>query len=253
MKQKINDIIAQHRRSLGLTQEQLGAQLGVSGQAVSKWENGDSMPDILLLSDLCDIFGISADKLLGRTSSDNRHAMQDFCALARREGRSGTLLKALDTLFHDSNTNFGGSNAAISSDDIRICDTKDPSAMEGMGFILAGRAMQETLCSLSATDAAYFLRPLCDETVLAVLSKTSFDHAVTEAEICDAVGIDEDTADRILLGLMKRNILCCDTDSSGRRGYLQSANMVGVYMALAGCHQTNCGGELMGNIWFSRR
>lgn len=64
MKQPINEKISTLRKEKGMTQEQLGAKLGVSGQAVSKWEKGETMPDIMLLPDLCSLLGVSADKLL---------------------------------------------------------------------------------------------------------------------------------------------------------------------------------------------
>ena len=47
------------RKSTGLTQEQLATKLGVSAQSVSKWENEISMPDISLLPDIAEAFGIS--------------------------------------------------------------------------------------------------------------------------------------------------------------------------------------------------
>lgn len=64
MKTAIHEKICTLRKAKGLTQEQLGAKLGISGQAVSKWEKGETLPDILLLPDLCKILGISADELL---------------------------------------------------------------------------------------------------------------------------------------------------------------------------------------------
>lgn len=57
--------IHERRKAQRLTQEQLGAELGVSAQAVSRWENGDSAPDLGLLPDLCRVLGVSADALLG--------------------------------------------------------------------------------------------------------------------------------------------------------------------------------------------
>lgn len=60
----IHEKISDLRKRAGLTQEALGAKLGVSGQAVSKWEKGESMPDILLLPELCKLLGTSADNLL---------------------------------------------------------------------------------------------------------------------------------------------------------------------------------------------
>ena len=55
------------RLAASMTQEQLAQALGVSAQAVSKWESGTNMPDILLLPELSVIFGISIDELFDLT------------------------------------------------------------------------------------------------------------------------------------------------------------------------------------------
>lgn len=57
--------IMAHRKRLGLTQDQLAEKLGVTAQAVSKWENDQSCPDITTLPRLAEIFGVSTDTLLG--------------------------------------------------------------------------------------------------------------------------------------------------------------------------------------------
>ena len=61
-----SEIIAKYRKELGLTQEGLALKLGVTNQAVSKWESGQSCPDIALLPVLADLFGITLDQLFGR-------------------------------------------------------------------------------------------------------------------------------------------------------------------------------------------
>lgn len=61
--------IAHYRKQLGLTQEALAGQLGVTNQAVSKWEANQSCPDVQLLPELADLFGISLDRLFGRTEA----------------------------------------------------------------------------------------------------------------------------------------------------------------------------------------
>ena len=66
MEQTLGKRIAANRKGLGLTQEQLAERLGVTAQAVSKWENDQSCPDITILPQLADIFGVSVDALLGR-------------------------------------------------------------------------------------------------------------------------------------------------------------------------------------------
>ena len=64
------------RLSCSMTQEQLAQKLGVSAQAVSKWESGTNMPDIQMLPDLSVIFGVTIDDLF---------AMTDECRLERIE------------------------------------------------------------------------------------------------------------------------------------------------------------------------
>lgn len=57
--------ISYYRKLRGITQEELGEKCGVSSQAVSKWENDLSAPDITLLGTLAEIFCITTDDLLG--------------------------------------------------------------------------------------------------------------------------------------------------------------------------------------------
>ena len=57
--------IADARRSTGLTQNALAAKVGVTAQAVSKWEQGKSCPDIAILDEIADALGISLFELLG--------------------------------------------------------------------------------------------------------------------------------------------------------------------------------------------
>lgn len=65
MEETLGKRIAQHRKRLGLTQDALAERLGLTAQAVSKWENDLSCPDIAILPRLAEIFGISTDELLG--------------------------------------------------------------------------------------------------------------------------------------------------------------------------------------------
>lgn len=62
--QGFDERLATVRREKGLTQEELAARLGVTPQAVSKWERNTSYPDIVLFSSICDILDCSMDYLL---------------------------------------------------------------------------------------------------------------------------------------------------------------------------------------------
>lgn len=56
--------ITEQRKNKGMKQEELAEKLNVSAQAVSKWENDQSCPDISILPKLSEILGISIDELL---------------------------------------------------------------------------------------------------------------------------------------------------------------------------------------------
>ena len=62
---KIGGYIQHLRKAAGLTQKDLADRVGVTFQAVSKWENGDALPDTGLLLDLCDVLNTTAERLLG--------------------------------------------------------------------------------------------------------------------------------------------------------------------------------------------
>jgi len=62
--------IKSHRLEKNISQSALAEMLGVSPQAVSKWERGIALPDIDLLIPLANIFSITLDRLLGREKYD---------------------------------------------------------------------------------------------------------------------------------------------------------------------------------------
>lgn len=66
MEETLGKRIVYHRKKMGLTQDQLAEKLGVTAQAVSKWENDLSCPDINMLPKLAELFGTTTDALLGR-------------------------------------------------------------------------------------------------------------------------------------------------------------------------------------------
>ena len=61
---RIGRFIAERRKALGLTQRQLAERLAVSDKAVSKWETGRGLPDVLLMPPLCAVLGITVNDLL---------------------------------------------------------------------------------------------------------------------------------------------------------------------------------------------
>lgn len=70
MNETIGSRICKFRKAKGMTQEELASQLGVSSQAVSKWENDISCPDISLLPELSRVLGVTTDAILSGKNED---------------------------------------------------------------------------------------------------------------------------------------------------------------------------------------
>ncbi len=75
MKLNLGNQIRLNRRRINLTQEQLAEKFGTSPQAVSRWENGTTYPDIEMLPMIASFFEISLDALLGCTEEEK----EKFC------------------------------------------------------------------------------------------------------------------------------------------------------------------------------
>lgn len=71
---KIGEFILDCRKEKGLTQEQLAEKLGVSSKSISRWENGNTLPDYSLLKDLCNELDINVNELLsGEKIKENNY------------------------------------------------------------------------------------------------------------------------------------------------------------------------------------
>lgn len=95
MKMNIGENIRMLRRKRGITQEQLAEAIGISFQAVSKWEKGITMPDITLVPVLAAYFEVTTDRLL---SFDRREMEEDIMrivndAYAYRENDPGSRVR----------------------------------------------------------------------------------------------------------------------------------------------------------------
>ena len=73
---KIGEFISSQRKKNNLTQAALAEKLGITDRAVSKWERGKGLPDVSLMLDLCDIFGITVNELLSGETIDMENSNQ---------------------------------------------------------------------------------------------------------------------------------------------------------------------------------
>ncbi len=88
------------RKARGMSQEELAGEMGVSRQAISRWESGETLPDAANLLKLSDLFGVTADYLLRdeQTESQPMQAVPAAPSAAPKPGRQQVWGKVL-TLF----------------------------------------------------------------------------------------------------------------------------------------------------------
>ena len=103
VKARIGANIAYYRKQAGLTQAGLGEKLNYSDKAVSKWERGESIPDVLTLMQMASVFDSTVDALLGDVNAlpDNpstlERAMNQVSEKALKRKANKNIILALTT------------------------------------------------------------------------------------------------------------------------------------------------------------
>lgn len=139
--------IAKYRKASGLTQEEFGIMLGVTNQAVSKWESEVSSPDILLLPEIASVLGITLENIYGieKESENNLVAADDFPAFCHK--------KLVELFYYNSKMRF----THIGSSDKEQLDYKIQKLMEGcrIGCISNTQGAMVTTADFAFVDLDY--------------------------------------------------------------------------------------------------
>ncbi len=249
MEKTISQKIIELRKAAGLTQEQLGEKLGISGQAVSKWERDEAMPDILILPDLCDALGTTLDSLLGGKRAEKSESPQiigDFCEFAMKNGRAETVRQAISRMMNR--------DVVVSrNDELSICLENGENILVsdplGMGFVMSGTDFADYCMKVDRTRINNLIRLFADETVFDVI-KIIVKNTATVDEICAETGLEKSEIQEILLELSNFAVIAHGRDKNGKAGYCPASGMVAVWMVLAGCSLFDLGG-VRGSSWVS--
>ena len=95
MKLVIAKNIAALRQASRMTQLELAEKLNYSDKAISKWERGESIPDVLVLKNIADLFGVSLDYLLEENHEQKPMPSQESPGYRHRNRRVTTTLSVL--------------------------------------------------------------------------------------------------------------------------------------------------------------
>lgn len=193
MKKPIPVKICERRKALGLTQEKLGAMLGVSPQAVSKWENAECLPDISLLPMLCAALRISADDLLE--------------VAPQPASRNGTALVSASDVRIASRTGFAMS--ITGADAVRAVQQADPAGIRAIAGLLS------------------------DEDAVRILQTLSFTAIGSEDELAARCGLTAEAIRSALFRLLRMEVCACHADGYvlGENAYLAYAALAAAWLA----------------------
>ncbi|MFR5027468.1 MAG: helix-turn-helix domain-containing protein [Coprococcus sp.] len=74
---KIGNFLRKLRKEKGMTQEEIATKFGVSSRSVSRWENGNTMPDLAILVELADYYDVDIREIIdGERKSENMEKRQ---------------------------------------------------------------------------------------------------------------------------------------------------------------------------------
>ena len=225
--QTVGAMIAKLRKEKGVTQEELASRVGVSSQAVSKWENG-GMPDAELLPGIADFFEVSVDTLFGRSLKEHCDVAQVITAQfedKNEEQKIQTMFKVCwemeKALFYQESSaksesleeiqqSIGDGNQAYSS-------VLNDSGFTRIGignclsyFLLVPESKDKEKAFFEGIDYTAFFKDFSDPNVfnaMVMLSKRKNGKAFTDNLLVKEMDIDRDTAAGIIRILQKYNLI----------------------------------------------
>ena len=227
----LGERIADLRRERGITQENLAGIIGVSAQAISKWENNATMPDITLLPIIADTLGVTIDELFGI-----RRKVQEKL-INCEETPKAVYDQILNTMWRSGDNNDFAERAKAQF-------AKNPYEHSGFVSEVAGAVYankdialtylpsdKESLKLLENEDAAELLKVLSDKNVRLVLAYQFMNryNAFTAASVAAKVGISEEEAKIALEKLAFCNLTMVKNVDAGFEEMLKIYQAFGTY------------------------
>lgn len=211
--------IAALRKQHSYTQEKLSELLGVSAQAISKWESGTTMPDILLLPVIADVFDVTIDELFGK-NTQKKETLISFDAAT--DVSYNAILESMARAWNNAEGGNGTVEQTAQNVKLNLQEHKESHSMilsyknggvyanSKLGLVFNDR-FEEANALLEDEDTASFLKLLSDSTVrkvLLYLLKHS-DATVTAASVAAKCGLTEVETSEALTHLWNHNFTTC--------------------------------------------
>ena len=230
----IGQNIARIRKELKMTQEELGQRVGVSNQAVSKWENGNTSPDISLLPTIASALHVSLQELFesGNVKISEKVTADDYPAIAYDEMHKSFFAASRCRFSSGGKTEkeqFEYQKKMLKNGEMLGCiSNKKGAVVMKDEFALIDTAYKESGADVFSAENASVLKPLSDTNVRKVLAFVYSEgfkrsHANQTGfyleEIMGPCGLSEEAALDALNALMAVNVICSYRDKNKEAVY----------------------------------
>ena len=84
LKIKIRENLVKYRKEAGLTQLQLAQKLGYSDKTISKWEREEGVPDIYILKQIADLYGVTVNDIIGDSKPEKKENKFNLPKITKR-------------------------------------------------------------------------------------------------------------------------------------------------------------------------
>lgn len=210
----ISEKISSLRKAHNLTQEALGEAVGVSAQAVSKWEKGDSLPDISVIPDICRVFGISADSLLGSDTTMNLEMqLEKLLDKTLENGNFGMNKRA--KLANKLLTGLTENQIEMKSIQFSVFVANCFTAADSRGFGLYFNNMQyiKNMMTIDLTKSE-LLKFMSDEKALKIFTLICINGMLNESEIIKLTGFSQSEVAERIFSFMKYSVINSISDEN---------------------------------------
>lgn len=228
---KISEQIAFLRKQKGLTQEQLAGALGVTNQAVSKWESAQCCPDIGLLPDIAKLFDVSVDELLGyapvsttedivltiRKRIESLPKGEDYDFTFRMAAALHAIILSKGMTADNRNPGWDTEDAIEHAGTVEWgysgCNVPEITTTMRHGVVFFSNNKNLTLMNTDIRRIVTMIKPFCDTTNLKIatalyyLTVHSLDAYATIAQISDKSGVSPEKVQDCLKGDLLQFIL----------------------------------------------
>ena len=217
----ISEKILSLRKERNLTQEALGEAVGVTPQAVSKWEKGDSLPDISIIPELCKVFNISADSLLGNEENITSEMYVDK-ALKICDGKPSEKMRILYQIMADGCIKPELDIVQLGSHLSPACSFSQIDS-RGFGMFFNKIEYINAMMSIDLTKSK-LVDLMSNEKAIKIFSFICLNGILNENEIVKLTGYKETEVAEQLFILMKHGIIEAGANTVNKMDFSMTSN-----------------------------